>query len=101
MSLMTTVQRPRLSSEDREDILDDEVARQLAPGFMLPNVRVESRTAHQAVLVYGGNPNHVVHLLLTIVTLGAWLLVWLIIAATQREERMTLQVDRYGVVTRD
>jgi hypothetical protein len=98
---MTAVQRSRLSSEDREDILDEEVARQLAPGFMLPHVRVESRTAHQAVLVYGHNPNHVVHALLSIVTLGAWLLVWLVVAANQREERMTLQVDRYGIVTRD
>ena len=39
--------------------------------------RVESRTDTQAVVVKGRRPNHLLHLILTIVTLGVWVIVWI------------------------
>ena len=41
--------------------------------------------------------NHVLHLLLTIVTAGLWVIVWLVMAAQQEpEERHIVTVDEYG-----
>lgn len=52
--------------------------------------RIESQTPIQAVMVRGRRPNHVLHLLLTIVTMGLWLPVWILIALTSREQRAVL-----------
>ena len=42
--------------------------------------RVESESEFQAVLVTGKKTNHLLHLILSIVTLGLWLIVWAVIA---------------------
>lgn len=52
--------------------------------------RIESQTPIQAVMVRGRRPNHVLHLLLTIVTMGLWLPVWLVLALTSKEQRAVL-----------
>lgn len=49
--------------------------------------RVESQTASQVVLVKGHRPNHILHLLLSVVTVGIWIPIWLIVAVTSREKR--------------
>ena len=49
--------------------------------------RVEFRSDTQAVMVKGKRPNHVLHLLLTIFTLGLWGIVWIILAITMHERR--------------
>lgn len=38
--------------------------------------------------------NHILHLLLSIITMGLWVIVWLITWAAQHDRHM-LQVDRY------
>lgn len=48
------------------------------------------------VLAEAASPNHILHLLLSIVTLGVWLLVWLILAAQPKTFRCT----SCGAVTR-
>lgn len=58
--------------------------------------RVESRTEHQAVLVSGHRPNHVLHAILTLFLCGTWALVWIIVALTTREDRIVYTVDQYG-----
>lgn len=60
--------------------------------------RIESQGDDLAVVVYGKRPNHVLHLLLTVFTLGLWLPVWAIIDSTQRERRVILTVDESGHV---
>ena len=54
---------------------------------------------YSAVLVLGKRPNHVLHLLLTLVTAGMWLVVWLFLTLTSGEGRRTLIVDEFGTVT--
>lgn len=64
--------------------------------------RVESQTDYNAIIRYGKKTNHVLHLILTIVTFTAWALVWIGVAIyniTQRET-ISLEVDDYGNILR-
>ena len=61
--------------------------------------RVESQTDYQAILVRGRRPNHLLHLILSIVTLGLWaIFVWLPVAVFGGEKRRVVTVDAYGNV---
>ena len=51
---------------------------------------------YQAILVKGHRPNHLLHLVLTIVTLGVWGIVWLGVIAFGGEKRMSASVDEWG-----
>jgi hypothetical protein len=65
--------------------------------------RLESKTRYQAVIVHGsstGGGAHVVFALLSIFTCGLAAIPWVIMAATQHENRVTLSVDAYGNVIR-
>ena len=62
--------------------------------------RIESQTDFNAVLIKGKRPNHVLHLILTIITAGLWAFVWIIVWAANRESRLMLSVDDYGNVLR-
>lgn len=71
------------------------VQREVAAGY-----RVESQTDESAVMVKGKGTNHVLHLILTIITCGLWGLVWIIMYFVAKERRMMLNVDSYGNVLR-
>jgi hypothetical protein len=57
---------------------------------------VESQADYQAILVRGHRPNHVLHLILTLVTLGIWAIVWILVAIFQKERRTIIRVDEFG-----
>lgn len=76
-------------------ILDAEVARHVAVGWA-----VESRSETMAVVVSAANTNHVLHLLLTLVSCGLWAVVWFFLAVTQRTRRLSLVVQPDGSVAR-
>jgi hypothetical protein len=61
--------------------------------------RVEHQGDHKAVLVSGSKPNHLLHLILTVLTFGLWAIVWIIVAISGGEKRNTVAVDEYGGVT--
>ena len=84
------------SSEERKQILKDYVVEQVALGF-----RVEAQEDFSAVLIFGKNPNHILHLLLSIVTFGVWILVWIMMIFFSREKRYLFRIDDCGVITRD
>lgn len=46
----------------------------------------------------GKRPNHVLHLILTLVTFGFWVIVWIILAVTLHESRHIISVDEFGNV---
>lgn len=50
------------------------------------------------LLGYRRPVSHFMHALLSIVTLGAWLLVWLIMCVARTEDRLRLDVDPWGHV---
>jgi hypothetical protein len=76
-------------------LLAAEVQRAVAAGG-----RVEHATDLTAVIVHGQRPSHVLHLLLSVVTAGLWLVVWLLAAVTNRPVRVLLAVDECGNITR-
>jgi hypothetical protein len=81
---------PKLDGTPREGIgagdpLATQVRRMVNKGW-----RVESQTEEMAVMVKGKRPNHVLHLILTVLTAGLWGIVWIILAITSHEDRMVL-----------
>jgi hypothetical protein len=58
--------------------------------------------AYQAQLVVPGRPtSHLLHFMLTILTAGVWLPVWLVAFAWPRRDRLeVVTMDEYGQVLR-
>jgi hypothetical protein len=79
------------SSDERKAILARQIATMVAQGR-----RVESQSDYQAVLVKGHRPNHVLHLILTIITVGLWGIVWLALVLFGGEKREMVTVDDWG-----
>jgi hypothetical protein len=66
-------------------------------GYVEKGWHIESQTDLAAVLVKKRHPpNHLLHLLLTIFTLGLWGIVWLIATLTAGEKRVALTIDEHG-----
>ncbi|MFI5992532.1 hypothetical protein ACIBAC_11850 [Streptomyces sp. NPDC051362] len=82
-----------VSEEQRRLALDWAVNQRVASGW-----RVESRSETQAIMVRGARINHTLHLILTLVTCLLWGIVWAILSATNRVERVALTVDAHGGV---
>lgn len=85
--------RPPLPPEQLRAILSNAVMRQAAFGW-----RVQAQSDMQAVMASGGQVNHALHLVITLLLCGLWLPVWVILANTGTEKRLTIAVDPYGVV---
>jgi len=81
----------RKAPDERKEALGRAVHMQVAQG-----ARVESQGDYQAILVTGHRPNHILHLILTLVTLGLWGIVWIAVAALGGEKRMSVGVDEWG-----
>lgn len=60
--------------------------------------RVEYQGDDSAVVVRGRRPNHVLHLLLTIFTLGLWGTVWVLVSLSSSDTRKAVRVDDQGNV---
>jgi hypothetical protein len=58
--------------------------------------RVESVLPGQVVLVSGKRVNHILHLLLTVLTLGLWLIPWMIISMAGGEKRKIITIGPDG-----
>ena len=84
-----------LGASERKEILDRAIGVKVGEGGHLEH-RVSD---HEAVVKTGSKPNHVLHLILTILTLGLWGIVWLILAFGSRERVSNLSVDEHGLVT--
>jgi hypothetical protein len=79
-----TVAKP-MSPEQRSAWLDSQIAFHVNRGG-----RVESRAGNQAIIVYGQRVNHLLHFLITVLTCGLWVFVWLYLALTVKERRVVL-----------
>lgn len=81
----------RKTAEERKELLARTLAGQIAAGG-----RVESQSDFQAVVVNGKKVNHVLHLILTLVTLGFWVIIWIALAIFGGEKRSMVTVDEFG-----
>jgi hypothetical protein len=87
------VNTTRRSPDERRAILAQQLQQAAAR-----QLRVESSTEYQAVLIEGRPVNHTLHAILTIFTCLIWGIVWAIIAGTGGEKRHQLVVDEFGNV---
>jgi hypothetical protein len=83
----------RLDESQPSAILDQQVFKVVASGG-----KVLARTPTSAVVDVGTPVNHVLHLLISVLLCGLWLPVWLIIAVTGGERRITVMVDEHGEI---
>ena len=84
-----------VSAEERGDILARAVNGEVSHGW-----RVVSQTGSQAQLTKGKHHSHLLHLILTLLTLGVWLLVWIPLVVFGGEKSRFISVDEYGQVSR-
>lgn len=80
---------------DRKRALDEAVARLVAQR----HGRVAFHSDERAVVFTGRPVNHLLHLVVTVLTAGAWVLPWVIITVTNHEDAHTLTVDSAGAVS--
>lgn len=95
MHQATSAESTPASAEDRRAALAAAIADEVRRGG-----RVESQSDYQAVIVHGKRVNHVLHLLLSILLIGIWLIVWLLLIVTGGEKRIIIEVDARANVTR-
>lgn len=81
--------------EQRRQTLANEVAGAVARGG-----RIETQTDYQAVIVSGRRVNHILHLILTVLTAGLWVFVWIYLVLTGGEKREVVTVSTDGLVSR-
>ena len=87
--------KEEITKKDKKRLLAGAITNGVAMGY-----RIERQTDDQAVLAKGQRINHVLHLILTILTGGLWGIVWIILAVNGAEKRVVLTVDDYGNVLR-
>lgn len=82
------------SADERKMLLARALQTQIAQG-----ARIESQSDFQAVVIKGKHVNHILHLILTLVTFFMWGIVWLALVITGGEKRSIVAVDEYGNVS--
>ena len=81
------------TEEQRRELLTRYVAGEVARGG-----RVQLHTNFDAVLEFGRRPNHILHFLLCIPTLGFWIFMWILLAMTMKISTRKYYVDEYGQI---
>ncbi|MCY3866163.1 MAG: hypothetical protein OXG68_12065, partial [Chloroflexi bacterium] len=83
-----------ISANEREQILDEVIL-----VYQTEGKRIENRVGFAAIVVTPKKTNHVLHLIISFVSGGLWLPMWLLVALKNRDEREILHVNEYGSVT--
>ena len=91
MEAATAVRTSGKTPEERKQMLARAVANEVRQGG-----RIESQSDFQAVIVKGSKTNHVLHLILTLLTASLWAVVWVALAIFGGEKRTVVDVDEYG-----
>ena len=93
------VEAPELTTGKKSGDERKRALAQAAQNFVVQDYRIESQASEYAtVLVEGQRVNHVLHLILSILTVGAWLLVWAALVLLGGEKRVMISVDEFGNV---
>lgn len=85
----------RVSLDERREALARAIHRHSIDGW-----RVASQTETTAALVRGRRPNHLLHLVLTVLTFGLWAIAWLVVSVRGGEEHRFISVDEHGALGR-
>ena len=79
------------SDAERKVILEKKIILYVSRGWNL-----DTQTEFAAVLRTGKRLNHILHLLLSLVTFGFWILVWIFLGLINRVSTTTITVDKFG-----
>jgi hypothetical protein len=91
--MMATITQSAKSWQEAEDRYNAAIAENLRRGW-----RIESESPLATTFVRGHRVNHVLHLILSVVTLGLWIPVWLFVSVFGGEDHFT--VSRPDVISR-
>lgn len=83
-----------LGRRERQEILNREINR-----LVLAGCRIESSSDFAFVLTKGRRLNHLLHLILTILTFGIWGLAWIYMGIFGGIKRGEVRVDEFGNLT--
>jgi hypothetical protein len=86
--ILSTTER---SDAERKMILEQKIILYVSRGWNL-----DTQTEFAAVLRHGKRLNHILHLLLSLVTFGFWILVWIFLGLVNRVSTLTITVDKFG-----
>ena len=83
---------PRSDSE-RKDLLQNHIVKMASVGW-----QVEAQSEFSATLSKGMKTQHVLHFLLSLLTLGFWAIIWIILVLSRLNEkrRQYLKIDKFG-----
>ena len=84
--------------EEKTDAERKQLLARAVQGQIVAGGRIESQSDFEAVIVSGKPVNHVLHLILTLVTFLVWGVVWIALVAFGGEKRSIATVDEYGNV---
>ena len=84
----------KISADERKQILNENIILN-----QTGDKRLESSDGFQAVFVTQKKTNHILHLILSLVTGGLWLPLWILLALTRTKKREVLRVDEYGTAS--
>jgi hypothetical protein len=85
-----------LSQIERSDAERRVVLLGALDGELADGTRIESQDDFHAVLVRGRRPRHLMHFVISLLTIGIWCPVWILITVVGGEKRTTIEVDRFG-----
>ena len=88
------VEKKLRTEAERKSILRNHIVKQVALGG-----RIEIQEDFSAVLIWGKKPNHILHLILSLVTFGFWIIVWLLLGMSMGISRRLYTIDDYGFIT--
>lgn len=91
--MSTPVEMREWTPDERKAALARAVANEVRNGW-----HVESQTDYQAVLHKGQRTSHGLHIFLSIITAGLWLIVWGAMVLVNRSRHLVIDVDPYGNV---
>jgi len=85
------------SADGRKALLAQAIMQEVVRGG-----RVETQSDYSAIVRYEKPVNHILHLILTLVSCGFWAVVWLIlwVIAVVDKQTVSLYIDEYGNVLR-
>jgi hypothetical protein len=86
--ILSTTER---SDTERKSILEKQVISYVSRGW-----RLDTQTDFAAVFSSGKRLNHILHLILSLVTFGFWIIFWIVIGLTNKIAITTVSVDKFG-----
>lgn len=90
---MEAVSGAPIELEVRQKILQEQIMAHAAKGWT-----VLSQTQTQASLSKGKDTNHVLHLILSLITFGLWIPVWIVVTIAAGKKTRLITVNEQGSV---